>query len=681
MTTPPATGAATVPAATGARTAVATDRATATDRGSDRAATVGARPAAPGPAGPVALTATSRACLRPLPADAVTLDPHGWFGAWQRTVSTTTVPHCLDQLEASGTADNVRRVVGESSGDFVGLWFADSDVYKTLEAVAWDQLRGVDRTAAVDAWVDLLERAQREDGYLDSYYQVEKPGTTFAELRDGHELYCLGHLAQAGVAWQRATGDSRLLDVAVRFADLAVERLGDDPLGVCGHPEVETALVELYRSTGRQEYLDLATAMLDRRGRGALAGGHFGPRYYVDHEPVRSATEATGHAVRQVYLATGMVDVYLETGDRELLDAAVRLWDSAHHGKTYVTGGLGARHRDESFGDPYELPAERAYAETCAAIADVHWSWRLLLATGDSRYADAIERALLNAVPAGMAATGDAFFYANPLQVRTGHVEDPGDEDSFVHRVPWYTCACCPPNVARLGASLQHYVATVDDGGLTLHQLAAADVSLPGGVVTVRTRYPWDGGVDVHVPAGLGGTRLRLRVPGWCERWTLTLDGRRVAAAPVLGYVAVSVPDGGGHVRLELDMPARLLAPHPRVDAVRGCVVAVRGPVVHALEQADLPVGTVLEDVRIDPATPLEVGGPVPGLDVPVLRARGVLTGPPDEGAAHPQTGAGVAEGGVPVALTLVPYARWGNRGTGAMRVWVPVATSTKEHA
>jgi uncharacterized protein len=627
-------------------------------------------------AGPVAPTRASRALGRPLALDAVRLDPRGWFGQWQQVASQVTVPHCLDRLEAVGTVDNFRRVVGEHDGPFAGPWFADSDVYKTLEALAWDQARGVDRRAEVDAWVALLGRVQRGDGYLDTAFQLDRPDAVLTDLRDGHELYCLGHLVQAGVAWYRATGEAGLLDVARRFADLVVQRLGDDPAGLCGHPEIETALVELYRCTGERAYLDLAAAMLDRRGRGALAGGHFGPRYYQDHEPVRDVTEATGHAVRQVYLATGMVDVYLETGDRSLLDAAVRLWDSVHRTKGYVTGGLGARHRDESFGDAYELPPDRAYAETCAAIADVHWSWRLLLATGESRYADAIERALVNAVPAGVAASGDAFFYANPLQVRSGHREDPADEDSFVHRTPWFWCACCPPNVARLATSLQHYVATVEDDALTLHQYAAADLVLPGGVVTVRTGYPWGGTVDVRVPAGLGGTVLRLRVPGWCERWTLTVDGQVLEVPPERGYLPVPVPRSGAHVRLALDMPARLLDPHPRVDAVRGCVVAVRGPVVHALEQVDLPAGAVLEDVRLDPGRPLQVGGAVPGLDVPALRARALLAPAPDPEVNGVRLHTGpVAPGGTPIEVTLVPYARWGNRGDGGMRVWLPVVT------
>ena len=304
-------------------------------------------------------------------------------------------------------------MTGDHDGDFAGMWFADSDVYKTLEAAAWaggfeDFVAG---TAA------LLEKAQDPDGYLNSYYQTGHRDEQWADLRFSHEMYCAGHLIQAAVA------APALLPVARRFADLLVRRFGPDgEEAICGHPEIETALAELYRVTGHRPYLELATAFVDRRGHGLLGDdGRFGPRYYLDHQPVRDAEEVTGHVVRQVYLLAGAVDVAVETGDAELLAAAERLWESALAGKTYLTGGQGSRHRDEAFGDPYELPPDRAYAETCAAIGSFQWAWRLLLATGRSRYADEMERLLHNGIAASTAVSGTAFFYSNPLQLRTGH--------------------------------------------------------------------------------------------------------------------------------------------------------------------------------------------------------------------------------------------------------------------
>ncbi len=619
--------------------------------------------------GPVDPTAKAVSVLRPLHGPVVPA-PDGWLGAWQRTMSARTIPHCLEQLEATGTVDNVRRLTGEFDGPFVGFPFRDSDIYKTLEAIGWDVQRAEAHVESADELTELLGRAQRGDGYLDSAFQLGEGGTPLAEtLRDGHELYCLGHLIQAAVAWRRATGDDALLGIAKRFADHVIDVLGDDPNGVDGHPEAETAFVELFRCTGESKYLDFASAMLDRRGHGALAGGFFGPRYYQDHVAVRESEEATGHAVRQIYLATGMVDVAVETHDAALLAAAVRLWESAHHTKMYVTGGLGARHRDESFGDAYELPAERAYAETCAAIADVHWSYRLLLATGDSRYADAVEHALLNAVAAGVSLGGTEFFYANPLQVRTAHAEDPGDEDSATHRVPWFKCPCCPPNVARLVTSAHHYVAQVDDEAVTVSLYASADLTVDGHPLSIRTGYPYDGEIEISAPGGLGSRALRLRIPAWCTAYALTVDGETVPVTARDGWVTVAPRN---HVRLRLEMPARLLYPHPEVDAVRGCVAVARGPLVYALESTDLPVGIRVEDVRFAPDVVLDDGGSLDVLDGAVtVRATALAVSPePSPGTFHAAPSP-VEMRDIDVAL--VPYSRWGNRGSSAMRVWVPL--------
>lgn len=632
--------------------------------------------AAPATDGPLAGDLGEAARWRPLPLDAVRLAGTGFLGAWQTVNGERTIPHCLEQIEAAGTVDNFRRVTGVHDGPFAGPWFADSDVYKTLEAVAWEQARGgEDRSSSVARVTSLLAAVQEDDGYLNSYYQLEKPEAKFQELRDGHELYCTGHLIQAAVAWFRATGDRGLLDVAQRSADLLVQRFGQGAgEGYCGHPEIETALVELFRTTRQREYLDLALRMVDLRGSQGYRNGHSGPRYYQDHEPVRTASEATGHAVRQIYLATGATDLYLETGDDELLAYCERIWESAHGTKMYVTGGFGARHRDESFGDPYELPAERAYAETCAAIADVMWGWRMLVATGRGRYADAVERALYNAVAVGASRHGDTFFYSNPLQVRTTHAEDT-DWSSFTHRVPWFDCACCPPNLGRLVASLHHYVATRDADGIQVHLYSDADIAAGDGVLSIRTGYPWDGAVHLEVPASLGGSTLRLRQPGWASRALLRRDGEALTVPVQEGYLVVPVPAGGTVLDLELDMPATVLAPHPHVDAVRGARAVQRGPLVYALEAMDLPGGVVLEDVRLDPGTRIELGPAVADLDVPVtLLTQGRLRAPERDELYRGDDGTAARSDGGVVPLRLVPYFRWGNRGPGAMRVWLPVA-------
>ncbi len=621
-------------------------------------------PASPGP--------TARRAARPLPLDAVRLDPAGLLGGWQLRNARATLPHCLDQLERAGELGNLRRALADPPGTgrpHVGMWFSDSDVYKTLEAAAWQLGRepgDAELIRFIDATAELLAAVQEPDGYLNSYFQFERPERRWQDLRDGHELYCAGHLIQAAVAAARAGVGARLVDVAVRFADLIVARFGSDGAeGVCGHPEIETALVELYRVTGRDAYLDAARRFLDRRGHGWLGEGLYGAAYWQDHVPVRAADEFTGHAVRQVYLLAGMVDVAVETGDAALLAAAERLWDSAYRTKTYITGAQGSRHRDEAVGDPYELPADRAYAESCAAIGSFQWNWRLLLATGRHRYADEMERVLYNAIGVSTALDGRHFFYSKPLHLRTGH--DGSTEDAPSGRLPWYTCACCPPNLARLMASLQCYVSTVDDSGVQLQLYAAGTIHSGFGDVEVDTAYPWDGRIAVTVTSTVDGPwTLALRVPGWCTEFTV--DGARVE--PVDGYVRLRRNwSGTTRVVLDLAMPVRRVAAHHRVDAVRGCVALVRGPLVYAIEQVDLPAGTVLEDVELDAAAPVDA---VPGDGAVTLRTSGaVRAGSTDLYHEFRPDGAGTAD---PVDLTAVPYFLWGNRKPGPMRVWLPVA-------
>ncbi|MEV4052439.1 beta-L-arabinofuranosidase domain-containing protein [Amycolatopsis sp. NPDC049688] len=621
--------------------------------------------------GPVHPTSAARSALRPLFLGAVAFAPGSLFGDWQERNASRTLPHCVEQLDAAGALDNLRRVTGEVDSEHRNMWFADSDVYKTLEAAAWQLGRDpgdAELRAFLDTTAALVAKAQEDDGYLNSYFTVDKPELKWRELHWSHELYCAGHLIQAAVAAARAGVGAQLVTVARRFADLIVERFGDvDGVDdVDGHPEIETALVELYRVTGHRPYLDQAARFLELRGRGLLDGERFGSRYLQDHEPVRTADEVAGHVVRQLYLLAGVVDVAVETRDDSLLDAARRLWADAFGAKTYLTGAQGSRHRDEAFGDPYELPPDRAYGETCAAIASFQWNWRMLLATGESHYADEMERALYNAIAGSTALDGTHFFYSNPLHLRTGH--DGSHEDAPSQRLPWYSCACCPPNLARLVASLSGYVATTDSGGLQVHLYAAGSIQTTvDGVdvrVETRTEYPWDGRVELTVTTR-APLMLALRIPGWAE-------GALVDGAPAEvrdGYAEVRRDwTGGATVTLDLPMPARIVRPHPRIDAVRGCVAVTRGPLVYCLEQADLPGGVTLEDVRIDPAAPLSPASPE---TVPVaLTAAGCVEVP----ASAELYGPGTSVTGEPLDLTMIPYFLWGNREPGPMRVWLPLA-------
>jgi hypothetical protein len=627
--------------------------------------------------GPVAPSTPAHSTLHPLGHDAVTLTG-GFLADWQRTNREGTIPHAVAQLEASGALDNLRRITGEHEGQFVGFWFADSDVYKTLEAIGWEAGRSDvgDLMPFVESTIDLLVRAQDDDGYLNSHFQVDRPERELLELRWSHELYCLGHLLQAGVAWSRSVGRLDLLQIGLRFAELVEQRFGEGGVDmVDGHPEIETALVEVFRETDDERWLRLARRFIDLRGRGLLGEDAMGPQYYQDHQPVREVREATGHAVRQLYLAAGVADVVAETGDSELLDAVERLWSSVHERKQYVSGGLGSRHRDEAFGDAYELPPDRAYAETCAAIANLHWNWRMLLLTGLGRHADEMERGLYNAIAVSTAVGGCAFTYANPLHLRSDAAG--GGENAPTRRQPWFRCACCPPNLARLVSSLHDYVATTTDDGLQLHLFADAAIALPGGgTATVRTDYPWDGRVEIDFDEPYTG-ELQLRRPGWARGAVLTVNGRDGRADARDGYLVV---DGSEHplsrVVLELPMEPEVVRPHPRIDAVRGCVAISRGPVLYAIEQADLPEGVLSDDVVVPEAPEVRLAGVDPVLGQRLLvagaRVRGGHRRELYRSSPSARSDAGHAPSSSAFGLIAVPYHRWGNRAPGGMRVWLP---------
>jgi uncharacterized protein len=613
-------------------------------------------------------SATAKTRLRPLGAPQVTITD-GFWADRLRTNREATIPHGYDQLGRSGALGNLR-LAGTGDGQYQAMKdtsgatfpFLDSDVYKWLEAVGWELGRAPDAAlaAAADEAIAIVAAAQLPDGYVNSYVQVIGGGVPHLDLAWGHEFYCVGHLIQAAIAWHRALGDDRLLEIAVRAADRVDREFGPGGRsGIDGHPGIEMALVELTRATGEPRYLTLAARMLELRGQGLLGAGRFGSEYWQDHAPVRDAATVAGHAVRQLYLDAGAVDVAVELGDDDLLASVQRRWADMVATRTYLTGALGSRHRDEAFGDPYELPPDRAYAETCAAVASVMLSWRLLLATGEARYADAIERTMYNAVLPGISLSGTRFFYMNPLQRRTHRA---AEGSGHGERTPWNACACCPPNVMRLLSSWQQYLATSHDTGLQIHQYASADIDadLAGGAlrVSMRADYPREGRVTVHIDQTPDEAWvLSLRVPGWCHSGSLTDP---VGTRPVTGGTTVTIERrwaAGEVVVLDLDMPVRVTEPDPRVDAVRGCVAVERGPLVYCVESVDLPPATELEDLVWDAdqepvaVERTDLGEPAVGVDV-TLRHR--------DGSA------------APLRVGAIPYNVWANRRVGAMRVWLP---------
>lgn len=628
---------------------------------------------------PVVPRSTDHTAVRPL--DVVITD--GWWARWQHDNREATTPHALRWLERDGSVENLRRAGAGVTGEkHRGFWFSDSDVYKTLEALSWDLGRAPSEelVAAVAELAAVMGRAQQSDGYINSYVQAghEK---RWDDLSEGHELYCIGHLIQAGVADHRSTGGGEVFEIARRAADCVVRDFGEHRRpDTDGHPEIEMALVELYRVTDDRSYLTLAQQLIDVRGHRVLVPHHFGSAYFQDTTPVRDETTVVGHAVRALYLLCGVVDVYLETGERALLDSAVRQWESMHATKMYLNGAVGSRFEGEAFGDEYELPPDLVYGETCATIGNIMFSWRLLLATGESRYADSIERSLYNLFAASTSVDRLGFFYNNPAQRRSKRPAAPADErptraDAPGTRPAWFKCACCPPNIMRTVASLGGYVATGSKDGIQIHQYLPATVPAgPDGPATLemRTRYPADGTVELTVTAAESPQwTLALRVPDWCADPTVTVNGEPADAVNRKGYLEIShYWRVGDTVTLTLPMPARLTVPHPAADALRGTVAIERGPIVYCLESPDQETGVDLNHVELLVDRPLNEetrDGTV------VITATGVARDDsPWAGRGWATLGEEPPAGGREVTLTAVPYHLWANRGPSVMRVFIP---------
>lgn len=644
-----------------------------------------------GAPGPVDNRRSRKSLLRTLPYAGAAITG-GFWAHHQQVNRAVSLRHGFAMLEQAGNLRNLRIAAGAEQGSFTGFVFADSDVYKWLEAVAWELGRSPDAELQQMAGqaIALVAAAQAPDGYLDTYYQIEAPDKRWTNFDHGHELYCAGHLVQAAVAFARVLGDERLLAIALRFVDHIEAMFGPGKHDeTCGHPEIETALVELYRLTGDRRHLEMAQLFIDRRGRNRM-GGHagYGPIYQQDHAPVRDAVEVAGHAVRQLYLTTGVADLYMEQGEQALLDAMLRLWDDMALRKLYLTGGVGSRFDGEAFGAPYELPPDTCYCETCAAIASLMWNWRMLLLTGSAQYADLFERTLYNGVLASPGLDGSSYLYVNPLQVRDGRYVRASTDNAggnLALRPAWHNCACCPPNVMRLFASLAHYLATQSEAGLQIHQYATAALAadLPAGRVAldVATDYPWDGRIRISVGATPATPwPLALRIPGWSQEHTLALNGQPLAATRIdHGYAVIERTWQPGDVlELSLAVQPRFVRPHPRVDAVRGCVAVERGPLVYCVESHDQPAAVDLLDVQADPGAALQTEPrTIAGAEVVAVLLQGRAAEETDDALYRPLAGPAttpVTAPAQPVALTAIPYYVWGNRGMKSMRVWIPEA-------
>jgi hypothetical protein len=613
--------------------------------------------------------------LRPLGIEDVEITG-GFWAQRQETNASATIAHCHDWMERLGWVGNFRAArEARLPADRKGVVFTDSDVYKLMEAAAWE----VGRSGSGDAddlftsLTEVIAPVQEDDGYLNTVFGRPGQPARYSDLEWGHELYCYGHMLQAAVARARTGRSDLFVDVARKAADHVCRTFG--PAGierVGGHPEIELGLVELARLTGEERYLRQAALFLDRRGHQTLADIHWGRSYFQDDVPVRDQVAFTGHAVRALYLAAAAVDVAVETDDEALLEAIIGQWERTVARRTYLTGGMGSHHEGERFGEDYVLPPDRAYSETCAGIASVMVSWRLLLATGESRFADLAERTLLNVVATSPAPDGRAFFYANPLHQRVpGSVPEPdavSRRAASSLREPWFEVSCCPTNVARTFASLGAYLATVDPSGLQIHQYADSRIAttLDDGRrvgLEVTTGYPVEGTVVVRITeTDTSPWALTLRVPEWAHRTTLT-DGEETRTA---GPGTVSIERSfavGDEVRLALPMGPRWTVPDPRIDSIRGCVAVERGPLVLCLESADLPAGRSVDTVRVDP------GSGLVDHDGAVIAGGSALDVDDEPWPYRPDD---ATRPGSEITLPLTPYHSWANRGPATMRVWIP---------
>ena len=626
-----------------------------------------------------------------------------WFRV-RETVRREGIPYQWKALndeipgaEPSRCMRNFRIAAGKMQGEHAGFIFQDSDIAKWIEGAAFS-LRWYpdpELEKIVDGAIEEVVAAQQPDGYLDTYYIINGLDKRWTNLKDNHELYCAGHMIEAAVAYYQVTGKRVLLDAVIRLVDHIDSVLGAEEgklPGYPGHPVIEMALMRLYQVTGNPKHLNLARYFVDQRGRSPLffeeedkrngnkfywKDSYFRYQYYQAGKPVREQEDAEGHAVRAMYLYSGMADVARETGDSSLADSCRRLWRSVVSRRMYITGSIGSSEYGEAFTFDYDLPNDTVYGETCAAIGLVFFARRMLSLEPKAEYADVMERALYNGVISGMQLDGRRFFYVNPLEVLPeASLKDHGKHHVKVERQKWFGCACCPPNVIRLVSSLEDYIASVRGDVLYLHLYTGGDLKLSVGGTPVslktETNYPWSGAISVTVtPETPVSFALNLRVPAWCSSWTLKLNGRAVTPDLTDGYLTLSRTwNPGDRLELFLDMPVSFVSANPRVYEDAGKVAVTRGPLVYCLEEPDngkdlhlLRLGAVRpEDCRVE-WKPEKLGG-IMEITTPGIRES-------DAGWGDTLYSSEKAIASAPVSLTWIPYYAWANRDPGEMRVWI----------
>lgn len=573
---------------------------------------------------------------------------------WSRRLDISrkvTLPVCIKKCEETGRISNFAKAAGTIKGEFEGIYFNDSDVYKVIEGIAYSLMsyRDEELEDKADYIIDLISKAQLKDGYLDTYFTISEPDKKWTDM-EKHEDYCAGHLFEAAVAYKKATGKGKLLEVACKLADHMISVLGPDKKHwVVGHEEPELALIKLYKETGETKYLEFSKWLLEERGHGYGSGAiwdknEWSARYCQDDKPIRDLSEVSGHAVRAMFLYTAMADIALLNGDTAIIRALDKLWDSVIIRNMYITGGIGSTKDNEGFTEDYDLPNDTAYCETCAAIGMVFWNHRMNLLKGDTKYADVIEKELYNGVMSGISLSGDKFFYVNPLCTDGSH-----------HRQEWYGCSCCPTQLARFIPSVGGYAYSISGDSIYVNQYLSSESNLNLDqnkiIIKQRTNYPWDGTVKLVVePEIERNFYVKLRIPKWCENLNVSINGEKIINASIKkGYLIINrLWSFGDEIELVMDMPVKIMHENTKVKADIGLACVQKGPIIYCFEETDNK--DCYDNISISNESTFKTNYQSELLDgvnvIKVISIKGET-------------------------FTAVPYYAWDNREAGSMKVWV----------
>ncbi len=589
-------------------------------------------------------------------------------------------------VEKSHAFANFAIAAGEQEGDFYGMVFQDSDVAKWLEAAAYSLAIKPDQhlEQRMDKIIDLIGKAQGADGYLNTYFTIKQPHHRWQNLQECHELYCAGHMMEAGVAYYEVTGKDKLLKIMEKMADHIFDRFGPNKeLGVPGHQEIEIGLMRLYFATGKEKYKNLAEFFINQRGqdpkyfakeREKRGWVHFDmdpadQRYSQIHAPVRAQTTAEGHSVRAVYMYTAMASLAANQGDETLKKACERLWENITKKRMYVTGAIGSTVKGEAFTIDYDLPNDTIYAETCASVGLIFFGRQMLDMHTSNGYADIMELALYNGVLSGMQLDGKRFFYVNPLEVNP---EISGKLHNYEHVLPerpgWYACACCPPNVARLVTSLAKYAWGEDEDTIYSHLYLGGVASFKKADINVKTNYPWQANVSYVIhPKQEKPFSVAIRIPGWAQKTEIQINGQNVQEEKIQdGYIYIHRQwKENDHIQLQIDLTVRKVFANVAVREDANQVALMRGPIVYAFEGMDNP--SVLQALRIKKDGWIQICADDKKLfkDMVTLKVEGWQL--ESEKALYSSTRPTY----IPTTLEAIPYFTWGNRGLNQMRVWM----------